>query len=402
MTRPTVGKTITGRTESDPSEGPTVERHQRGGSRLETAFIGVFACDVPHKQWRDAAWFTVGIFLTAFIGWVDFETGYDFSLTIFYLVPIIIVSLRVGAAAGSAIGVTATLAGLLSDFLLPHPFVDPRSLYWNAVIRLTIYLVVVLTFAALHRALMVELAQRRELEELHRLKDSLLGIAAHDLRSPLVVIGMYANNLLNGDDPLSEHQRRFLAVIEKKIAFMSRLVNDTLDLARIEAGKLDLCVARRDYPSFLREQADLLGETGRERGVTVVVEVPDDLPPLGFDADRIEQVLSNLIGNGLKFSPPGSTLRVSVSREGGEVVTSVIDQGPGIRCEEKEKLFQPFHQGEAPPGGEKGTGLGLAIVRKVIEAHGGSVGVESEPGKGATFRFSIPLEGRDPTSDATY
>ena len=128
--------------------------------------------------------------------------------------------------------------------------------------------------------------------------------------------------------------------------------------------------------------------------------MPAPIPALAFDPDRMEQVLSNLIGNALKFSPPGAAVTVRIVLEGGEVFTRVIDRGPGIPPDERRRIFDPFVRGSVqPPDARKGTGLGLAISRRIVKAHGGRIGVEETAGGGTTLWFSLPPPGRTEQTD---
>jgi len=243
-----------------------------------------------------------------------------------------------------------------------------------------------------------ELRERiEELQGLNRIKDEFVGMAAHDLRSPLSVVEMYASFLL--EDPqgsLTEKDRQLLRIIKNQGRFMLNLINDLLDVTRIESGQLDLKIQSGDWVEFVRRNGDLNGALAARRGVAIDVDV--DVAgslTIPFDRNRMEQVLNNLLGNAVKFSPAGSRIVVRVSREGEIVRVDVIDGGPGIPSGELTALFKPFHRGSAPlPPGERSTGLGLPIARRIVEAHGGEIGVESQVGHGSTFWFTIPATGR--------
>jgi signal transduction histidine kinase len=239
-----------------------------------------------------------------------------------------------------------------------------------------------------------ELRQRiEELQALNRLKDEFVGMAAHDMRSPLAVIEMYASFIL--EDPkslLTAKGREFLQVIKKQGRFMLNLINDLLDVTRIESGHLELKLESGDWAGFVRHNAGLNAVLAAARGVSIEVEVTAPEPlVLPFDRNRMEQVLNNLIGNAVKFSPDGGRIVVRVGAEGGLVRVGVTDAGPGIPEAEMPALFKPFYRGSAPlPPGERSTGLGLPIARRIVEAHGGTIGVESQVGAGSTFWFTLP------------
>lgn len=242
-----------------------------------------------------------------------------------------------------------------------------------------------------------------ELEALSRVKNEFVGAAAHDLRTPLAVVEMYAAFLL--EDPkirLAEKEQNILRVIMKQSKFMLDLINDLLDVTRIESGNLDLKLATEDWAAFVRDNVELNATLAARRGIEVVAEAPGPGPfRLACDRARMEQVLNNLVGNAVKFSPSGSRVAVRLDREGAFVRTSVADQGPGIPPEEIGNIFKEFHRGTALPAhGERSTGLGLAIARRIVEAHGGTIGVESRPGEGSTFWFTLPagaIVGGTPT-----
>jgi signal transduction histidine kinase len=231
-----------------------------------------------------------------------------------------------------------------------------------------------------------------ELEALNRQKNEFVGVAAHDLRSPLAVIEMYSAFLLGEPAAaLKEKEREFLRIIALQSRFMLNLINDLLDVARIESGNLDLRPLEGDFLAFARRVAGLQAVLAERRGIAVTVE--DGAAPCAavFDPARMEQVLNNLIGNAVKFSGDGTRVAVRVECAAGCVRVSVADQGPGIPEGELRTIFKEFHRGTArPAAGERSTGLGLAIARRIVEAHGGTIGVESEVGRGSTFFFTLP------------
>jgi signal transduction histidine kinase len=238
-----------------------------------------------------------------------------------------------------------------------------------------------------------ELEERKlELEALNEQKNRLLGVAAHDLRNPISAVQMYITFLLQEEkDPIPDRHRKVFERILKVSRFMFGMVDDILDISRIEAGKLELNIRPADYAAFVRENADMARMLAAPKGIAIDVRLPDEIGEVAFDPDRLEQVLNNLVGNAVKFSPPGTVVAVEVSRSDGWVTTRVIDQGPGIPAEEQGGLFQPFARTSVrPSAGEKSSGLGLAITRKLVEGHGGAVGVDSAVGRGSTFWFTLP------------
>ena len=222
-------------------------------------------------------------------------------------------------------------------------------------------------------------------------ENMLLGMVAHDLRTPLGVIHMSAASLRRGVHELSASgQLHHLERIERSTQFMLRLVSDLLDLTTFDSGDLTLDRVELDLGAEIQEVASCYRLLADAKGIQIEVEAPESLRWLG-DRDRIRQVLNNLVDNAIKFSHPGSSVKVICAREPGQVCTSVTDQGQGIPGGELHKLFTPLGRTSArATAGELSTGLGLAIVRRIIEAHGGHISVESEVGKGSSFRFALP------------
>lgn len=234
-------------------------------------------------------------------------------------------------------------------------------------------------------------AQKR-VQELSRLKNTFVGIAAHDLRNPLSsIIGLTA---LMTDGTLGEiqgEQRSFLETIESTAQGMLKMVNNLLDISAIESGKLDLDLACQSLKPILDDRIRIIAFAATRKEIAIEPTIEDDTET-NVDRGRIAQVMDNLMSNAIKFSPPGSTVRIRLFRDGDTIKCSVTDQGPGLSADDKKKLFGEFQKLSArPTAGEKSTGLGLAIVKKTVEAHGGTIEVESEPGQGATFTFGLPV-----------
>jgi PAS domain S-box-containing protein len=240
-----------------------------------------------------------------------------------------------------------------------------------------------------------ELAQKNtQLVELNDVKNQLLGMAAHDLRNPLSVVSTASSFLLDDAGRLLPEAKRtdFLRRINSSSEFMLHMIDDLLDVAKIEAGKLDLEFEDGDLCVLIDENLTMNRMLAEKKGIRLDFVPERSLPPFRFDRGKVEQVLNNLISNALKFSVPGTAVAVQASRVNGNVVVSVRDHGQGIPAEELDKLFKPFSKTSARgTAGEKSTGLGLAICRKIVEGHHGRIWAESEVGKGSVFSFSLPL-----------
>jgi PAS domain S-box-containing protein len=229
-----------------------------------------------------------------------------------------------------------------------------------------------------------------QLRELDRLKTDFVAIVAHDLRSPLSVIAGYADLLQGSGDRLSEERKQECLVrISRGTLMLSALVDDVLQVARIESGGIDFDFVPVDVAALATAAAGHLGNVVNSGRVEVDAE--PDVPPALADEQRLSQVLLNLLSNALKFSPEESPVEVRIRRDGADVRIEVQDHGPGIEPGDQPKLFQRFTRLRgATDEGISGTGLGLYISKSFVEAHHGHIWVESTPGLGATFIVTLP------------
>jgi signal transduction histidine kinase len=246
--------------------------------------------------------------------------------------------------------------------------------------------------------------QRRagERDRLDRMKDEFVLTASHELRSPLTSVQGFAELLMLEREQLTPTQADTVEIILDNTRHLVRLLNDLLDLARSDAGRLTI----KPVPT---EVAPLVAEVVRTmRGQTeaaqqaLVEDVAEDLPPLRVDPDRIRQVLLNLLTNAHEYCPERASIRVSAQQIGAEVEISVKDDGPGIPASQLEHIFERFTRGDAGLTQRVGgTGLGLAISKSLVELHGGTIGAESVPGEGSTFRITLPTEAVVVPAEAT-
>ncbi len=249
-----------------------------------------------------------------------------------------------------------------------------------------------------------ELAQKNmALERLNAQKNQFLGMAAHDLRNPLGVILSYSEFLLDATEgSLSPDKQEMVAAIRVSSQFMLGLVNDLLDIATIESGKLRLNPEPADLNRLTGRVATLNRVLAAQKEIMISYSATDVIPPLLIDQQKLEQVLNNLISNAIKYSPPKTTIQIFIKLAADKVIVIVRDEGQGIPPTELDKLFKPFSVTSVrSTAGEKSTGLGLTISRRIIEGHGGDIWVESKIGRGSTFYFSLPLSLRADTSDTT-
>lgn len=240
-----------------------------------------------------------------------------------------------------------------------------------------------------------------ERARLERMKDEFVLTASHELRSPLTSVQGFAELLLLEKDQLSEKHTETVEIIIDNTRHLVRLLNDLLDLARSDAGRLTINPVRCEIGPIVAGAARLIMGLTNSRQQRLEVEIESDLPQVSVEPDRITQVLVNLLTNATEYCPEDSTIKVTASAVGSEVEVAVTDDGPGIPPDQRDHVFDRFTRGEAGMTQRVGgTGLGLAISKSLIELHGGAIGVTSKEGEGATFRIVLPaLSTREPVEE---
>jgi signal transduction histidine kinase len=228
-------------------------------------------------------------------------------------------------------------------------------------------------------------ALQRQEEE----RRSMLADIAHELRTPLSVLRGNLEAMLDG---LLEPRQEQLSLLHEQSVALSRLIDDLRTLSLAAEGHLDLHRQQTDVAELARRVVAEMEPFARERNVTLSVEAPESLPRLTLDSDRISQVLRNLINNALRYTPAGGRVSVTVSTQPAAMTIAVADTGSGIAPEDLSHVFDRFYRADGSrTRATGGSGLGLAIVKQLVEAHGGQVSAESEPGRGSTFSLALPL-----------
>ncbi len=223
-------------------------------------------------------------------------------------------------------------------------------------------------------------------------KNDFITAISHELRTPLTSIQNSVSNILAGvTGKVADKTRKYLYTMKQDCHRFADLINDLLDMAKLEAGNMPITRKVMDLDSLVRTTVGEFEEEARKAGITLQCETEGFVSPVYADIKKIRQVLCNLIRNGLQFTPSGGRVTVSVTMHGGEIVTCVQDTGVGISPEIQRYIFTKFYQVARQAGpGSKGSGLGLAICKGIVQIHGGSIWLESEPGKGSRFCFSLP------------
>jgi two-component system phosphate regulon sensor histidine kinase PhoR len=246
-----------------------------------------------------------------------------------------------------------------------------------------------------HLVVLQDLTRIRRLETVRR---DFISNISHELRTPLATLKVLTETLQDGalEDPPAAH--RFLDHMEQEVNLMAQLVEELMELSRIESGKVPFNIKPTEPRALLEPAVKRLTPQAQRSGLHMTFELPPDLPPVQADAERVERVVTNLVHNAIKFTPTGGSITVSACHETEEdrVVFSVQDTGIGIPNEDLPRIFERFYKtSRARSGG--GTGLGLAIAKHIVQAHDGTIWVESMEGRGSTFSFSLPTHHHKPT-----
>jgi signal transduction histidine kinase len=335
--------------------------------------------------------YTVGFVFTVVLLVLDYLTGPRISLALFYLMPIGLITWNLGRRAGVGTSLVATVAGLLVDLIGPSA-VNDLVPYWNAAVRLAFFVVVVQLLTAVKDTTD---AQRRRAEdehevssglrELNDVKDTLLHAVSHDLKGPLAGIIGAMSTLRRGDELqlTADEVESLYQMIEQSGRKMNRLVDDMLDLERLDRGQ----VQPEREPTDI---AEMVRRIAREASGMDTHPVRIDAEPLlaNVDPAKVERIVENLLVNAARHTPGGTPVHVMVRQGSDGIVLTIEDEGPGVPEELKGTLFDPFRQGPTAAG--RGVGIGLSLVRRFAELHGGTAEIEDRVGGGARFVVVLP------------
>ncbi|NWG04902.1 MAG: GHKL domain-containing protein [Syntrophaceae bacterium] len=349
-----------------------------------------------------------GFILVVLVGVVDYITGGELSVSIFYLIPISLSVLFVNREVGVLLSIFSFVVGLTTDLIGGHPYSHPATVYWNNAIDMGFFLTIVFILSALkikyekivqlNTDLQDTLASlKKTQEELERKSKDLARsnkeleqfayVAAHDLKQPLIVAGGYINRLnrLSKEKP-DPDTNRYLSYITDAMTRIEALINGLLAYARVGTKAMNLKLA--DCNDMVEYATSNLQVEIEENDAIVT---HDHLPTLLIDDIQFIQLFQNLIGNGIKFrreEPP--RVHVSAEHQEKEWIFSICDNGIGIDPKHSTSIFDIF-QRLHESSKYQGNGIGLATCKKIVENHGGRIWIESTPGKGSTFKFAIPI-----------
>jgi signal transduction histidine kinase len=379
-------------TEVAPDEGLTVQDAIATGSAYEA---GPLAAEGFFDGKSAVLVFILGTIFVVVLGILDYFTGSRLSLSLFYLMPLGLITWNLGRRAGVLASVVATSVGAVTDVLGQDASNDLIP-YWNAGMRFAVYLALVQLLVTLHDTISVqrhraerEARELSGLREMNEVKDTLLHAVSHDLKGPLAgILGAMQTLRRSEELQLTKEEIDSLhQMIEQSGRKMNRLVDDMLDLERLDRGQ----VAPEREPTDVGELARRIArEAPGIENHPVQVDAESIL--VHVDPGKVERIIENLLINAGRHTPPGTPIHIEVrgQRKGRGIVLTIEDEGPGIPPELKDVLFDPFRQG--PNAAGRGVGIGLSLVKRFAELHDGTAIVEDREGGGA--RFVITLPGR--------
>ena len=239
---------------------------------------------------------------------------------------------------------------------------------------------------AIEKSKDAEVARRSE-----ELKSAALDAMAHEIRNPLNSVKLAASTLLSGHAGGEPEKQEMLTIIDQEASRMDRLIDEAVQIARVQANDFSLTKEPQDLAQLIPAAIEEMHALAGRRAIRV--SVPKSLPPADCDGDMIARVLRQLVGNALKYSPEDSPLMVSAEFTGAAIVIDVVDRGPGVDDDERDRIFEKYYRGRAAHSRTPGTGLGLASARSIVQAHGGEIWVTSPPAGGAAFHISLPVIG---------
>ena len=336
----------------------------------------------------------LSIFVITLIGIIDWETGYEFSLSIFYLIPIVFFALIKNVNF-----VQIVINAVYAAFVWFSAYINPEKSYshflipyWETFAILAMFLLVSILIYKLKNEHKDLIESNKKLRLMNEEKNVFLGIAAHDLRSPLAGISGITNLLINDNSLDKNETSQFLKLINDASEKSLTLLSNLLDVSRIEAGIVNIKLQPHNYYDFINRCIANNRYFAKQKNIDIDFTSKHTNLIANIDPIYFEEVINNLISNAIKYSYPNSQIHITVGLSNNRILTEIEDSGVGIPDDEIDSLFSPFYKSSAKPTqGEPSTGLGLAIVKKIILLHNGEVGLKSKVNEGTNVFFYIPI-----------
>ena len=316
-----------------------------------------------------------GLVFVVVIGVFDYLTGPGFSYLIAYLAPIILVTRFSGRISGILLSILSSLIWLLGHIMSSPDHFFIITHFWNLAEKLGVFLIVVFIL------LMIE--QKEEENK------NMLSMIAHDMKNPTLIAKGFIMRLLKGKaGPLTESQGKYVGIVNDELTRLERLILEFLDFSRLEANEFKLDFAPLDVVENLKNHVESILVEANKKQINLSTDFPsENLLLVVADTFQFDRIVRNLLGNAINYTETGGSIKVKIHAEKKHVLVQVIDTGRGIPAEHIQHIFDLFYRLKNDHGG---IGLGLPIVKAIVKAHRGKIWVESEPGKGSTFSFTLP------------
>ncbi len=330
-----------------------------------------------------------GFALLGLVAWLDYKTGVEISFSIFYLIPVSLVAWNAGLVSGVVMSVIGAATWFVMDYALGgHVYSSPIVAYWNSLARLAFFVITAVSLAR------IRLMLNRE-EEGSRLKSDLVSMVSHEFNNSLVTINLVSTLLQEEDKaPIPEQRLKLYGILDQTSRNLKILVKNFLNKARIEAGRFVLDIHSTELRKIIIEVVDIVRPLGDAKNISLNTDFPVVVIPVKVDPDAISLVINNLIGNAIKYTPQNGRVTIRIVRmkdTNGQVLVSVEDSGIGIDKTDLGNIFSGFYRAAGGKNLAKGFGIGLKVAKELLEAHGSQLKVESTPGRGSIFSFTLPV-----------
>lgn len=332
----------------------------------------------------------------ACVALLDYVTGIEVSLSVFYLLPIALLAWGLGMRAGLWMSLCSGVAVFLMDYVLGrHMYSNPLTPYWNALVMLGFFALTAYFISELRLLL-------RRVQEIAAFKSDMVSMVSHEFNNSLTKISLAATLMEEGEPaPVPEDRARFYRLLNQTAGQMKQQVKNLLNRARLEAGRLRLEKRPLELRRLVREVVDSALPLSDDKGVSILTEFPEKIIPIEADPDAIVLVIDNLVNNAVKYTPSGGRVTIRIAAAGeGLAEFSVADTGVGISKEDLGEIFSGFYRTAQGKAKAKGFGIGLKVSNELLEAHGSRLQVESESGKGSRFFFKLSTAPELPTPAA--
>lgn len=324
------------------------------------------------------------LFLIGIISYLDFITGYEIYFSIFYTIPIIIVTWYINFKTGVIFCLISAFMWFFVDYLTGHKYQHWSINYWNGVVEFIFYLMIA------YLVYRVRTLLDRE-KELVKINLDLISVVSHEFNNLLTTIHLATTLLKESEININKERLKFYSIIEQNYTLLRDYIRMLLNKSRIESGRIKLNLTRVEIRKLIKEVLFSLQPLILEKNLKIATDFPSKIIPVECDGDIIELVLSNLISNAIKYSNPGGVIKISIEKKGDWVEVAVEDNGIGIKKDDIENITKGFYRTDEGKKHAKGFGIGLKMVKEFLELHGSDIKIESEEGKGSRFSFQLPV-----------